>query len=356
MLSAVSKESSMAFECSLPIEEYDAVTLGHGGGGKLSQMLVEQLFVPALSNDILAELHDGAMFPWHGGHVAFSTDSFVVRPRFFPGGNIGSLSVHGTLNDLAMCGARPRHLSLALILEEGLLLTELREIVDSIREACEESEVTVITGDTKVVERGSGDGIYINTTGIGSLMPETQLSAIRVRPGDKIVLNGSIAHHGMAIMSVREGLEFESEITSDSAALWPIVEGVLSATQRRMHVLRDATRGGVASAINEIAQAANVGVVLDESAIPVDEPVRAACEILGLDPLYVANEGRFVGFVSPDLADEAVDLMRAHPLGRDACIIGETVADHPGVVRMNSGFGGSRVVDMISGEQLPRIC
>ena len=346
----------MAFECSLPIEEYDAITLGHGGGGKLSQMLVEQLFVPALSNDILAELHDGAMFPCYGGYVAFSTDSFVVRPRFFPGGNIGSLSVHGTLNDLAMCGARPRHLSLALILEEGLLLTELRDIVDSIREACEESEVTVITGDTKVVERGSGDGIYINTTGIGSLMPETQLSAIRVRPGDKIVLNGSIAHHGMAIMSVREGLEFESEITSDSAALWPIVEGVLSATQRRMHVLRDATRVGVASAINEIAQAANVGVVLDESAIPVDEPVRAACEILGLDPLYVANEGRFVGFVSPDLADEAVDLMRAHPLGRDACIIGETVADHPGVVRMNSDFGGSRVVDMISGEQLPRIC
>jgi hydrogenase expression/formation protein HypE len=346
----------MAFECPLPINDYDTITLGHGGGGKLSQQLVEQLFVPAFANDILGELHDGAMFPCYGGHVAFSTDSFVVRPRFFPGGDIGSLAVHGTVNDLAMCGARPRHLSLALILEEGLPLTELRDVIDSTREACEESEITVITGDTKVVERGSGDGIYINTTGIGSLMPETQLSPMRVRPGDKIILNGSIGRHGMAIMSVREGLEFESEITSDSAALWPLVEGVLSLAQRRMHILRDATRGGIASAINEIAQAAEVGVVLDESAIPVDGPVRAACEILGLDPLYVANEGRFVGFVSPDLADEVVDLMRSHPLGKGACVIGEVVDEHPGVVRMQSGFGGSRVVDMISGEQLPRIC
>jgi hydrogenase expression/formation protein HypE len=198
--------------------------------------------------------------------------------------------------------------------------------------------------------------VYINTTGIGSLMPEVQLSPRRVRRGDRIVLNGSIARHGMAIMSVREGLEFQSEITSDSAALWPVVEGALSVSQRRMHVLRDATRGGIASAVNEIAQAANVGIVLDESAIPVDDPVRAACEILGLDPLYVANEGRFVSFVSPELADEVVDLMRGHPLGADACVIGEVVGEHPGVVRMTSGFGGSRVVDMISGEQLPRIC
>jgi hydrogenase expression/formation protein HypE len=346
----------MAFECPLPIQEYDTITLGHGGGGKLSQRLVEQLIVPAFSNEILGQLHDGAMFPCYGGHIAFSTDSFVVRPRFFPGGDIGSLAVHGTVNDLAMCGARPRHISLALILEEGLPLTELRDVIESVRDACEESEISVITGDTKVVERGSADGLYINTTGIGSLMPETQLSPMRVRAGDKIILNGSIGRHGMAIMSVREGLEFESEITSDSAALWPLVEGVLSLTQRRMHVLRDATRGGIASAINEIAQAAEVGVVLEESAIPVDGPVRAACEILGLDPLYVANEGRFVGFVSPDLADEVIDLMESHPLGKDACVIGEVVDEHPGLVRMQSGFGGSRVVDMISGEQLPRIC
>ncbi|RKZ16517.1 hydrogenase expression/formation protein HypE, partial [bacterium] len=243
-----------------------------------------------------------------------------------------------------------------LILEEGLLLTELRDIIDSIRQACDESEITVITGDTKVVERGSGDGIYINTTGVGALMPEVQLSPRRVRPGDKVIVSGSIGRHGMAIMSVREGLEFESTITSDSAALWPLVEGVLSVSQRRMHVMRDATRGGVASAINEIAQAAKVGVDLHEPAIPVDAPVRAACEILGLDPLYVANEGRFVAFVSPELADEVVDLMRAHPLGQDAAVIGKVVEEHPGVVRMRSGFGGSRVVDMISGEQLPRIC
>jgi hydrogenase expression/formation protein HypE len=346
----------MAFECSLPITEYDTITLGHGGGGKLNQQLVEQLFVPAFSNDILAELHDGAMFPCYGGHVAFSTDSFVVRPHFFPGGNIGSLSVHGTVNDLAMCGARPRHISLAFILEEGYPLTELRDIVDSIRGACEESEISVITGDTKVVERGAGDGVYINTTGIGSLLPEVQLAPRRVRRGDRVVLSGSIGRHGMAIMSVREGLEFQSEITSDSAALWPLVEGVLSVTQRRMHAMRDATRGGVASAVNEIAQAARVGIVLDEGAIPVDQPVRAACEVLGLDPLYVANEGRFISFVSPELADEVVEMMREHPLGTQASLIGEVVEDHPGVVRMTSGFGGSRVVDMMSGEQLPRIC
>jgi hydrogenase expression/formation protein HypE len=304
----------MALECPLPIEEYETVTLGHGGGGRLSQRLIEELIAPALSNDLLDELHDGAVFPCYGGHVAFTTDSFVVRPRFFPGGNIGSLAVHGTVNDLAMCGARPRHLSLAFILEEGLPLKELWELLISIRSACEASDVTVVTGDTKVVERGKGDGLYINTTGIGSRLSEVQLAPRRVRPGDKILLNGSIARHGMAIMSVREGLQFESDITSDSAALWPLVEGVLAAGQRRVHVLRDATRGGVASVLNEVAQAARVGAVVEERAIPVDEPVRAACEILGFDPLYVANEGRFVSFVAPELADELIELMRSHPL------------------------------------------
>lgn len=346
----------MAFECPLPIEDYETITIGHGGGGRLTQRLIEQLIAPTLSNDYLDDLHDGAVFPTNGTHTAFTTDSFVVRPRFFPGGDIGSLSVHGTINDLAMCGARPRHLSLALILEEGLQLQELWRVLASIRRACIESDVTVVTGDTKVVERGTGDGIYINTSGIGSLLPEVQLSPRRVRPGDKILLSGSVGRHGMAIMSVREGLEFESTITSDSAALWPLVEGVLSAGQRRVHALRDATRGGVASVVNEIAEAARVGMILEESAIPVDAPVRAACEILGLDPLYAANEGCFVGFVSPELADEIVDLMRTHRLGREACVIGEVVAEHPGTVRMRSAFGGSRVLDMISGEQLPRIC
>jgi hydrogenase expression/formation protein HypE len=346
----------MAFECPMPIEDYETITIGHGGGGRLSQRLVNQLIAPTLSNDLLDDLHDGAVFACNGSHVAFTTDSFVVRPRFFPGGDIGSLAVHGTINDLAMCGARPRHLSLAFILEEGLPLQELWRVLSSIRAACIESEITVVTGDTKVVERGTGDGIYINTSGIGTLLPEVQLAPRRVRPGDRVLISGSIARHGMAIMSVREGLQFESEITSDSASLWPLVEGALSAGQRRVHALRDATRGGVASVVNEIAESAQVGVVLEESAIPVDQPVRAACEILGLDPLYVANEGRFVGFVSPDVADEVVELMRSHPLGREACVIGQVVADHPGVVRMRSAFGGSRVVDMISGEQLPRIC
>jgi hydrogenase expression/formation protein HypE len=346
----------MAFECPVPDNDYDAITMGHGGGGKLSQRLIEDFVVPALANDTLNELHDGAVFPHFGGRLAFSTDTFVVNPRVFPGGDIGSLAVHGTVNDLAMCGARPRHLSLAFVIEEGFPVQEFRQTVESIRHACEESQVNVVTGDTKVVERGKGDGIYINTSGIGSVLHEVQLSPRRVRAGDKILLSSSIARHGMAIMSVREGLEFESTITSDSAALWPLVEGVLGAGQRRVRALRDATRGGVASVVNEIARAANVGMVLQENAIPVDPQVRAACEILGLDPLYVANEGRFVGFVAPEVADEIVDLMRAHPLGQEACVVGEVVVEHPGLVRMRSAFGGSRVVDMISGEQLPRIC
>jgi len=303
----------MSFECPLPGDDYDAITLGHGGGGKLSQRLIENIIVPALSNDALNELHDGAVFPEFGGRIAFSTDTFVVHPRVFPGGDIGSLAVHGTINDLAMCGARPRHLSLAFVIEEGFPVEELRQTVESIRSACEQSHVTVVTGDTKVVERGKGDGIYINTSGIGSVLPEVQLSPRRVRAGDRILLSGSIARHGMAIMSVREGLEFESTITSDSAALWPLVEGVLSAGQRRVRALRDATRGGVASVVNEIARSAKVGMVLQENAIPVDPQVRAACEILGFDPLYVANEGRFVGFVAAEIADEIVDLMQAHP-------------------------------------------
>lgn len=346
----------MERECPLPIEDYETITMGHGGGGRLGQRLLDEILVPAFSNHFLDELHDGAVVPCEGGHLAFSTDTFVVHPRKFPGGDIGSLSVHGTVNDLAMCGAKALNISLALILEEGFAVSELREIVESIRMACEESMVRVVTGDTKVVERGKGDGIYINTSGVGTVLPGVQLSPRRVRPGDRVILSGAIGRHGMAIMSVREGLEFESAITSDSAALWPLVKGVLSAGQKKVRVLRDATRGGVASVVNEIARSAKVGLVLEESSIPVDAPVRAACEILGFDPLYVANEGRFVGFVAAEFADEIVELMREHPLGRDACVVGEVVAEHPGMVRMKSAFGGSRVVDMISGEQLPRIC
>lgn len=346
----------MDFECPIPLEAYDTVTLAHGGGGKLSQKLLDELLLPALDNPVLRELHDGAVLPVRDARLAFSTDSFLVRPPFFPGGDIGLLSVHGTANDLAMCGARPRFLSLALILEEGFALADVWKILVSIRRACDALDLTVVTGDTKVVERGKGDGVFINTTGIGEVLPGCQLSPRRVLPGDKILVSGPVAEHGMAIMSVREGLEFESDLVSDTAALWPVVEPLLVEMAADLHMLRDATRGGVASVVNEVARAASVGIVLEEEAIPVRGPVRAACEILGLDPLYVANEGRFLGFVEDGQAGRALAMMKEHPLGRDARLIGEVVAEHPGVVRMRGLYGGSRVVDMISGEQLPRIC
>jgi hydrogenase expression/formation protein HypE len=346
----------MDWTCPLPITDYDAVTLGHGGGGKLTNRLIEQLLVPGLSNDYLDELHDGAVLPAMDGPLAFSTDSYVVNPPFFPGGDIGLLAVHGTANDLAMCGARPRWLSLGFILEEGFLLKDLHRVVTSIRSACAELDVHVVTGDTKVVERGKGDGIYVNTAGVGQVLPEVRLAPRRVRAGDVVLLSGPIAEHGMAILSVRDDLGFEGDLRSDTAGLWPVVRQVLEAGGEDVHVLRDATRGGVASVVNEVAQAARVGLVLEEAAIPVRPPVRAACEFLGLDPLYVANEGRFLAFVAPARAEAVLAALRAHALGAEAAVIGEVVADHPGVVRLKSGFGGSRVVDMVSGEQLPRIC
>ncbi len=346
----------MRFQCPIPIQEYDTVTLAHGGGGKLTQRLIRDLFAPTLENPFLSELHDGALLPAPGGRLAFSTDSFVVSPPFFPGGNIGDLAVHGTVNDLAMCGARPLYLSLSMILEEGFRLKDLWEILVTIRERAEEAGVQVVTGDTKVVERGKGDGIFLNTTGIGIILDDVDIRPSRIRPGDRILLNGPIAEHGMAILSIREGLSFESGLESDTANLWPLVQKLLEAGGRDVHALRDATRGGVASALNELAQASGTGVVIQEASIPVREDVRGACEILGLDPLFVANEGRFLAFVAPERAEELLALMRTHPLGSEARIIGEVVEDHPGVVRMETWLGGSRVVDMLSGEQLPRIC
>lgn len=346
----------MRFQCPIPIQEYDTVTLAHGGGGKLTQRLIRDLFAPTLENPFLSELHDGALLPAPGGRLAFSTDSFVVSPPFFPGGNIGDLAVHGTVNDLAMCGARPLYLSLSMILEEGFRLKDLWEILVTIRERAEEAGVQVVTGDTKVVERGKGDGIFLNTTGIGIILDDMDIRPSRIRPGDRILLNGPIAEHGMAILSIREGLSFESGLESDTANLWPLVQKLLEAGGRDVHALRDATRGGVASALNELAQASGTGLVIQEASIPVREDVRGACEILGLDPLFVANEGRFLAFVAPERAEELLALMRTHPLGSEARIIGEVVEDHPGVVRMETWLGGSRVVDMLSGEQLPRIC
>lgn len=346
----------MQFECPIPISSYDTITLAHGGGGKLTQKLITQIFVPLLQNSYLDELHDGALIPVEQGRLAFSTDSFVVSPPFFPGGNIGHLAVFGTVNDLAMCGARPRYLSLAMILEEGFSVKELWEIVSTIRECSGEARVQVVTGDIKVVERGKGDGIFINTSGIGMAHLGTTISPARVKPGDVILLSGPIAEHGIAILSIREGLSFETELRSDTAFLWPVVEKLLDRCGRAVHVLRDATRGGVASVLNEIAQASHTGMIINESMIPVREDVRGACEILGLDPLYVANEGKFLAFVAAEIAEEALACLRDHPLGASACRLGEVVQAHAGVVRLRTPLGGTRVVEMMSGEQLPRIC
>jgi hydrogenase expression/formation protein HypE len=342
--------------CPLPLSDYPRVQLAHGGGGRMSQMLIEKMFVPAFDNPMLRQLHDGALLDVNGARLAFTTDSFVVRPLFFPGGDIGSLALHGTVNDLAMCGARPLAVSAGFILEEGMPMDDLWRIVGSLRDAAAAAGVCVATGDTKVVDRGKGDGIYINTTGIGLVPEGVAISPTRARPGDAVLINGPIAEHGIAIMSVREGLEFETGLSSDSAALHGLVEGLLAARAADVHVLRDPTRGGVASALNEIAAQAAVGVQLDEAAIPLDEEVRGACEILGFDPLYVANEGKVVALVAREAAEELLAVMRAHPLGARAAIIGEVVDEHPGKVLLRSRIGGTRVVDMLSGEQLPRIC
>jgi hydrogenase expression/formation protein HypE len=342
--------------CPVPLSEYANVLMGHGGGGRLSQELVEGLFLEAFRNPTLEMLHDGAMLELDGARLAFSTDSFVIRPRIFPGGDIGSLAIHGTVNDVAMCGARPVALSVGFILEEGLPMEDLRRITGSMKEAAAGIPVPIVTGDTKVVDRGKGDGVYINTSGIGLVHPGARVSPRRAAPGDAVLISGSIAVHGIAIMSVREGLEFETTLTSDSAPLHDLVAGIMETAGEDVHVLRDPTRGGVASALNEIAAQAGVGVVLEESRIPLREEVRGACEILGFDPLYVANEGKCVAIVARESAEAVREAMRRHPLGGETEIIGEVVEDHPGRVFLRSRIGGRRVVDMLSGEQLPRIC
>jgi hydrogenase expression/formation protein HypE len=345
-----------SLSCPIPISDYPTVLMAHGGGGSLTQMLIERMFLQAFDNPTLEMMHDGAVIDVNGARLAFSTDSFVVNPLFFPGGDIGSLAVHGTVNDLAMCGARPLGLSVGLILEEGLPMDVLWRVVQAMQGAAQKVGVSIVTGDTKVVDRGKGDGVFINTTGIGLIPAGIHVSPLRAHPGDVVLINGNIADHGIAIMSVREGLEFETAIESDSASLNDLVEDVLAAGGEHIHVLRDPTRGGVASALNEIAQKAGVGVRLVEKAIPIQEQVRGACEILGFDPLYVANEGKCIAIVAPEAADEVLAAMRAHPQGANAAIIGEVVAEHPRRVFMRSRIGGLRVVDMLSGEQLPRIC
>lgn len=341
--------------CPIPISQYPHVLLAHGGGGKLMHTLIEKMLVPAFSSPLLDVRHDSAVLRLGDTRLAFTTDSFVVRPLFFPGGDIGTLAVNGTVNDLAMAGARPLALSLALIIEEGLPMDTLWRVVQSVRAAAEAAGVQVATGDTKVVDRGKGDGIFINTAGIGVIEHGLEINPASVRPGDAIILSGDIGRHGIAIMAQREGLAFESEIESDCAPLVVPVRLLLDAGIG-VRCLRDLTRGGLGSALIEIAEAAKLHVHIDERAVPVREDVRGACEILGLDPLYVANEGRFVAFVAPEDAERALEILRAHPLGDGAARIGDVRADRAGLVTLRSAIGADRVVDMLSGEQLPRIC
>jgi hydrogenase expression/formation protein HypE len=343
-------------DCPLPIAEYPAIVLAHGGGGRLSKQLLERVFIAAYGNDTLDRLLDSALIERPSGRIAFSTDSYVVDPPFFPGGNIGSLAVHGTINDLAMCGAQPLALSAGYILEEGLAMADLWRIVTAMRDAAAAAGVPIVTGDTKVVDRGKADRIFINTAGIGCVPDGVDVAPARVRAGDVILVSGVVASHGIAIMSMRDGLEFETAVETDSAPLHGLVAALVDAVGDALHALRDPTRGGVASALNEIATAAAAGMRIDEAALPVLEQVRGACEMLGLDPLYVANEGKLIAFVERGAAERALACMRAHPLGTDAAILGEVVADHPGRVVQRSRIGGLRTIDLLSGEQLPRIC
>jgi hydrogenase expression/formation protein HypE len=350
-----SKGQPFSLSCPFPIQNYPQVLLAHGGGGKLMNQLISRMFLPAFRNPLSEPAHDASVFEIGGSRLAFTTDSYVVRPLFFPGGDVGSLSVHGTVNDLAMAGARPLYLSAACIIEEGLPMETLWRIVSSMREAAEKCQVQIITGDTKVVDKGKGDGLFINTAGIGILEHQLRIAPNSVKTGDVILVNGDIGRHGMAIMAVREGLQFESAIESDSAPLAGVVQRLLGAGVQ-VHCLRDLTRGGLTSVLNEIAEAAKVGIQVDERAVPVREDVRAACEILGLDPFQVACEGRFAAFVPETEADRALQLMRADPMGAGASVIGKVVAASPGRVLLRSAIGAQRILDMSSGEQLPRIC
>jgi hydrogenase expression/formation protein HypE len=341
--------------CPAPLHSKDTVLLGHGSGGKLSAELVRDVFLPAFQNPALSCLDDQAVVSVNGSRIAVTTDSFVVKPLFFPGGDIGSLAVHGTVNDLAMGGAQPLFLSTAFIIEEGLSMGVLRKVVSSLQRAADACGVQVVTGDTKVVEKGSGDGLFINTTGIGLVPQDLELSANRARPGDKVILSGYIGDHGIAILAQREGLEFESTIKSDSAPLHTLVAEMLKVTLN-IRCMRDPTRGGLSSTLNEIAVQSKVGIELNEGTISVREEVRGACEMLGLDPLYVANEGKLVAIVDPGSAEEVLKAMRHHPLAQQARIIGVVTEKNAGLVTMRTALGTTRIVDMLAGDQLPRIC
>jgi hydrogenase expression/formation protein HypE len=342
--------------CPRPLDEQATVQLAHGGGGRLMRGLIEELFLPAFARGRRrGPPHDSAVIEVGGARLAFTTDTFVVRPLFFPGGDIGRLAVFGTVNDLAMAGARPLWLSAGFILEEGLPMETLRRVVLSMAAAAEEAGVEIVTGDTKVVDRGKGDGVFINTAGVGLVPPGIDISPRRVAAGDAVLLSGDLGRHGMAVMSVREGLGFQAALESDCAPLAGLVEAMLPAGGD-LHCLRDLTRGGLAAALNEIALDSGVGIELDEAAIPVSEPVAGACELLGLDPLYVANEGRLIAIAPAAAAGRLFEAMRSHPAGPQAALVGRVTAEHPGTVALRSRLGGSRIVDLLTAEPMPRIC
>jgi len=342
-------------DCPTPKIEFDKILLAHGSGGSLSNKLIRNLFIRHFDNDLLNTEHDGAVFNLNGTNIAFTTDSFVVNPICFPGGNIGELAINGTVNDLAMCGAKPLYLSASFIIEEGFELDKLELIVSSMKVSSNKCNVQIITGDTKVVEKGKGDKIFINTTGIGIVHNSVDLNPMNVKTGDKIILSGTIADHGIAVLSARENLSFESKIESDTAPLNDLVDTMLSVT-KNIHVLRDPTRGGIASTLNEIASKAKAGVLINENKIKINNAVKAACELLGLDPLYIANEGKLICFVTPDDAEMLLIEMKKHPLGKNAEIIGEVIDDYKSKVILRTSIGTKRIVDLHSFEQLPRIC
>jgi hydrogenase expression/formation protein HypE len=339
-----------------PTVREERITLAHGAGGKATHTLIEAIFLEAFGNPLLAPLEDGATLQLGAARAVLTTDSFVVAPLFFPGGDIGDLAVNGTVNDLAVCGATPRYLSAGFILEEGFPVADLRRITASMAAAARAAGVSIVTGDTKVVQRGKADGCYVNTAGIGLIERPISLSAAAARPGDAVIVSGPIGEHGMTIMIARGDLDIQSDLTSDTAALHDVVARLLDAVPGQVRALRDATRGGVATVLNEVATASNAAVVVDEAAIPVRPEVTGACELLGIDPLYVACEGRFVAVVDGAHAETALRALRTHSLGTDAAIIGQVKADPPGLVLLRTGFGGTRIVDMLVGDPLPRIC
>jgi hydrogenase expression/formation protein HypE len=341
--------------CPVPLTTADCIQLGHGSGGRLSHQLIRDVFYPAFRNPLLEQNHDGSVFPVEKGRLAYSTDTFVVNPVFFPGGNIGDLAINGTVNDLACCGAEPLYLSAGFILEEGLAMADLRQIVASMQAAAEKANVRIVTGDTKVVEKGKCDKIFINTSGIGIVPAKVNIAPAKAMPGDAIICSGTIGVHGVAVLSARESLGFETDLKSDTAALNKMLSQLLQSINE-VHVLRDPTRGGVGTSLNEIAASANVDIELDEAALPVSEPVRAASELLGLDPLYIANEGIVLVILPEQFAQEALSVLRQFPEGENARIIGRVPAFGRGLVKLKTIYGNHRIVSMLAGDQLPRIC